>query len=137
MLPTVSVIIASSQTGATCVRELLTTYAGRVNVRAVFRTEERAAPLRAAFGDRGDSDLEVVVGVDATNPASLPAAFSGAAAALIVTPHEMEHGFGAHGDMSCAMINAAADAGVSHVALVCSWTVNWPDRIRTLSSRFL
>ncbi len=70
MLPTVSVIIASSQTGATCVRELLTTYAGRVNVRAVFRTEERAAPLRAAFGDRGD--LEVVVGVDATNPTSPP-----------------------------------------------------------------
>jgi hypothetical protein len=68
----VAVVIASSQTGDKCVRELLTKYAGRVNVRAVFRTEERAAPLRAAFGHR--DDLEVVVGVDATNPASLPAA---------------------------------------------------------------
>jgi NAD(P)H dehydrogenase (quinone) len=33
------------------------------------------------------------------------------------------------------MINAAADAGVRHVAYLDSWTVHWPTRITTLAGR--
>ena len=67
--PVVSVVIASSNTGAAAVEELLTNaaYAGRVVVRAVFRTEERAADTKTKFADKiASGDLQIAVGVDGT-----------------------------------------------------------------------
>jgi hypothetical protein len=45
MAPLVSVITASSTSGAQAVTDLLTKYSGKVRVRGCYRTQEKATPV--------------------------------------------------------------------------------------------
>ena len=101
-LPVCAVITASSNTGSACIEELLTRYAGTVVVRAAFRTEERAAPLRSAQGT--NPLLEIIVGVDAAEPVTLAPLFSGCSIAYIVTPLDHSAGFGKDSDLNANMV---------------------------------
>ena len=132
----ISVFTASSNTGRACVRELLERHSGTTAVRAVFRSEEKAAPLRAdALGNH--PGLEIVSGFDAFDVANLGAAFEGADAAVVVTPHEPARGFGDDAALTEAMMTAAAKAGVRQIVSVGSWTVNAPRGVPALAARFL
>jgi uncharacterized protein YbjT (DUF2867 family) len=138
--PIVSIVIASSNTGAACVEELLTnaTYAGRVVTRAVFRSEEKAASLRTTHAAAiASGDLQIVSGVDAKDPASLPAAFDGVTATYIITPHDPAAGFADDADLTAVMVHAAVAAGVKHVVFGGSWTVNAAEALTILAPRFV
>lgn len=63
---------------------------GKVRVRGVFRSEEKAAALAAEHGE--SENYEAVTGVDAADKASLAKAFAGADGALIVTPFDPSRG---------------------------------------------
>lgn len=81
--PLVSIITGNSNSGSSCIKELFERYSDQVNVRGVFRSEEKAKPFRSEY-----SKLEVVTGVDASKPETLKKAFENAQSALIVTPHD-------------------------------------------------
>eukprot|EP00050_Salpingoeca_kvevrii_P007661 m.297651 g.297651 ORF g.297651 m.297651 type:complete len:302 (-) comp13667_c0_seq1:146-1051(-) len=132
---TTAVMTASSNTGAACVAELLGPRRGACRVRAIFRTEDKAASLRAHEAAAG-ADLEVVVGADADEPQSLAAAFQGAQVAVIVTPHSVAAGMDRDGAKTCAMIDAAVAAGVEHIVLIASWTVHAQAELGILAARF-
>lgn len=132
--PIATIITASSNTGAACIEELLTRYAGSVVVRAVFRSEDKAVALRAKQAE--NPDLQVVVGVDASKPDSLAPAFEGAELAYIVTPLEHGRGFGEDADLNANMVNAAVAAGVRHIVFGGSWTVNALERVPDIAHRF-
>jgi NAD(P)H dehydrogenase (quinone) len=134
-IPTATVITASSQTGAACIEQLLTRYNGTVLVKAAFRSDEKAAELRAHHGE--NVNLEIITGVDAADPATLPAAFAGADIAYIVTPHEVGRSFGQDSDMNANMIQAAVNAGVKHIVFGGSWTVHAPEDVPDIASRFV
>lgn len=110
----VGVMTASSNSGAQCVREL----AGKCSVRAIFRSEEKAAPFRAL-------PIEIVTGVDAWN---LGDVFEGCDSTVIVTPHE---DFAKDAELACNMIRAAR----GHIIFVGSWTVRCPETL--IAKRFL
>lgn len=59
-------------------------------IRAVFRTEAKATPLRSAHGSH--SKLEIVVGVDAADPASVLLALKDCTVAFLVTPFSHVNG---------------------------------------------
>lgn len=132
-IPIVAVVTSSSNTGKACVDHLLRAApAGKVAVRAVFRTDEKAAPFRELH-----PDVEVVTGVDAALPDTLAPAFRGARVAVIVTPHSPDPGHDMASDSGLCnnMVHAAVAAGVSHVVYIGSWTVHYPSTI--LASRFV
>ena len=54
----------------------------------IFRSEEKARPFREKY-----SNLEIVTGIDASQPKSLKPAFEGADSALIVTTFDPTKGF--------------------------------------------
>lgn len=81
--PLVSIVTGNSNSGASCIKELFGRYSDKVNVRGVFRSEEKAKSFRNDY-----SKLEVVTGVDASKPETLKKAFENAQSALIVTPHD-------------------------------------------------
>ncbi|KAJ8598644.1 hypothetical protein CTAYLR_003093 [Chrysophaeum taylorii] len=125
-MATVAVMTASSNSGAQCVESLV---AAGAPTRAIFRSEEKAAACRAKYGDA----VQVVSGVNAvTLDATLVSAFEGATFAVIVTPH---YDFAKDAELTCNMIKAASQAGVSHVVFVGSWTVAQPDC--TIAKRFV
>jgi len=133
--PIATIITASSNTGAAAVEELLTKYNGSVIVRAVYRSEEKAAAVRAAFGE--NPNLQIVVGVDASVPETLPAAFEGATLAYIVTPLDHHAGFGKDADLNANMVEAAVAAGVSHIVFGGSWTIHAPEAVPDIAGRFV
>jgi uncharacterized protein YbjT (DUF2867 family) len=136
-VPTIAVLTASSASGAACVDTLLLRYAGRAKVRAIFRTEAKAAALRASSA--GNDDIDIVVGVDATLPETIVTALQGTDVAFLVTPA------GPTGDMSdmsqdaglvANMMSAAAEAGVKHIVFGGSWTVNVSEEVKIIAARF-
>jgi uncharacterized protein YbjT (DUF2867 family) len=137
----VAVFTASSNSGDACVLHLLTKYAGRVAVRAVFRTDDKAVALRASgMGSTAlaNETLEIVTGYDAyKSEAALRGAFDAADVAVIVTPHDPTRGFADDSDLTIKMINAAASSGVKHIVLVGSWTCNNPVDVSMIATRFI
>lgn len=47
--PLVAIFTANSNSGAPCLKELVEKYNDKVQVRAVFRSEEKAKPYRAQY----------------------------------------------------------------------------------------
>ena len=133
-LPIATIITASSNTGAAAVKELLTTYNGKVIVKAVFRSDDRAAAIKAEFG--GNPNLVVVTGVDAGDASTLGPAFEGASIAYIITPLDHGKGFSGDADMNANMINAAVAAGVKHIVFGGSWTVHATTEVPDIAQRF-
>jgi (4-alkanoyl-5-oxo-2,5-dihydrofuran-3-yl)methyl phosphate reductase len=132
--PTVAVLTASSTSGRACVDALLAQHAGLTTVRAIFRSEARAAPLRALTAGR--SDVEIVTGVDATDRASLRRALDGAHVAFLVTPHAPGADMSGDAALVANMMEVAADVGVRHVLFGASWTVKAVAEIGVIASRF-
>ncbi|EKX50763.1 hypothetical protein GUITHDRAFT_134884 [Guillardia theta CCMP2712] len=144
----VSVVTASSNSGAQCVRDLLQQEAlkGKAKVRAVYRTKEKADAALAELG-KHESDwsllalltsdnLECIHGVDAMKMDTLMTAFEGAEVAVIVTPHDAAVGFANDAEMCHNMVNAAVSCNVKHIVYVGSWTVAVSQYIKIISSRF-
>jgi len=127
-----AVITASSNAGAACVQRLIELAPAGVEVRAVFRTEAKAASLAGTPRD----NVSVVTGPDASAPESLVAAFTGAETAVIVTPHDASRGMADDAALTAAMVNAAIDQGVKHIIYVGSWTVGAQDDLPALATRF-
>ncbi|KAA0167895.1 hypothetical protein FNF31_00225 [Cafeteria roenbergensis] len=130
-----AVVTASSNSGGACVAALLNELKSKTKVRAVFRSEAKAADVKAEAAGRGD--VEVITGVDAADKASLAPAFAGANCAVIVTPHDAAAGMGRDADLTANMINAAVEAGVKHIVYVGSWTVIAPEAVSVIASRFV
>jgi uncharacterized protein YbjT (DUF2867 family) len=82
--PLVAIITGNSNSGSYCIEELFGRLAGKVNVRAAFRSEEKAKPYREKY-----PQLEVVTGVDATKPETLASFFKGTDSALVVTSEDL------------------------------------------------
>jgi uncharacterized protein YbjT (DUF2867 family) len=129
----VSIVTANSNSGSACLSELMSKYGDKVCVRAVFRSDDKAKPTRDKYGSR----VQVVTGVDASQPATLDRAFTGAHSALIVTPFDPARGMSDDSALTVNMINAAAQAGVKYIVLVASWTVKAPERIGQIAMRFV
>lgn len=108
---------------------------GKVKVRGVFRSEEKAASVVAQHGD--NSLFEAVFGVDAVDKDSIKDAMDGVATSIIVTPHDMSRDMSQDAQLSMNMMAAAAEAGVSHTVFVGSWTVHRAQQLPSLSSRFV
>jgi hypothetical protein len=108
----VSVITASSNSGSACVDELVNRYSDTTDVRAVFRSEEKAFSFREKY-----PNIEMVTGVDAYKLETLNKAFEGVSATLIVTPHDpvkgiSEEWFADDALLTANMINSAVVNGV-------------------------
>ena len=43
--PLVAIITGNSNSGSACIKEIYTRYSDKVNVRSVFRSDEKAAPF--------------------------------------------------------------------------------------------
>lgn len=132
----VAVITASSNSGSACVDELIKRYSNAVNVRAVFRSEEKATSFRQKY-----PSLEILTGVDAYKLDTLNKAFEGVNSALIVTPHDpvkgiSEDGFADDALLTANMINAAVNNGVKYIVLVASFTTHNPEKMKIIGSRF-
>lgn len=151
----VSVATATSNSGTACVRELLSSahlLDGGANddsgsdgqqgaswtVRACVRSEERKRVLEKDIAEANTPNqdhLQITSGVDALAPPTLPAAFEGAAVAVIITPIVPE-GFSKDAEATANLINAAATAGVKHIVYIGSWTVHQCERLSQLAQRF-
>ncbi|CAF1117376.1 unnamed protein product [Brachionus calyciflorus] len=129
--PLVSIFTANSNSGKSCLKELVEKYSDRVNIRAVFRTEEKAKWYRETY-----QNVEIVTDCDADRPESLNIAFKGVNYALIVTPHDHTRGFSDDAKLTKNMIDSAVESNVEYIVLVASFTVNHPERMSILSSRF-
>ena len=114
----ITIVTGNSNSGSSCIAELFSRYAGKVNVRGVFRSEEKARPFREKY-----SNLEIVTGIDASQPKSLKPAFEGADSALIVTTFDPTKGFAEDAALTANLINSAVENKVKHNVLVSSWTV--------------
>lgn len=131
---TIAVLTASSTSGKACVSALLSS--STINtVRAIFRSESKAASLRAAHAN--DSRLQIRIGVDARDPQSIQSALSGCTVAYLITPHDPARGFDSDADLVANMINAAVAAGVRHIIFGASWTANAKDTVTIIASRFV
>ena len=126
----VTIVTGNSNSGSSCIDELFKNYSDKVNVRGVFRSEDKAKPFREKY-----TNLEIVTGVDASEPNSLIPAFKGAQSALIVTTHDPSKGFADDALLTANLINSAVENGVSYIVLVGSWTVH-SDKLTILASRF-
>ncbi len=104
-------------------------------MRAAFRSQDKAQPFIAEFGH--NANFQPVVGVDAAKPETLTPLFTGAHAAMIVTPLDYSRGWGNDADLTLNMINAAVECGVRYIIYVGSWTVNVADKYKGISSRFV
>eukprot|EP00971_Amphidinium_carterae_P098099 1940746-Amphidinium_carterae.1 len=119
-MPVITVIPASSNSGAQAVNSLLTgDFASKAKVRAAVRSAEKGA---ITFKDVAENpDFELISGIDASSSETLSTAFVGADYAVIVTPHDDSRGMAdaaADAAMTANMINAAKEAGVKHIVYV-------------------
>lgn len=131
--PLVTVITGNSNCGSACIKELLDTYASKVRVRGVFRSDDKAAQFRKMF-----PELEIVSNVDATQPETLVNAFEGAQAAFIVHPVDRStNDFTRDAPYSLNMINSAVENGVKNIVYVGSMSVVEPVKCSLISSRFI
>ena len=129
-----SIVTANSNSGSACIEELFTRedYLGKLKVRGVFRSAEKAEPFKEKY-----PDLEIVVGVDASKPETLKEAFAGSEKALIITVHDYSRGFAEDAKLTNNMILAAVEAGVKYIVLVTSWTHKDPVNLSGLCARYL
>lgn len=127
------VITGSSSSGKACIAELLKLGVKASSIRAAYRTQEKANAGKKEFG----SDLVGISGVDAFDAASLKNFFTTCDRALIVTPNDPTRGFADDAKLTCDMIKAAAESSVKYIVLVASWTVNQPEKVSQIASRFL
>ena len=129
-----SIVTGNSNTGSACIEELFTRedYLGKLKVRGVFRSAEKAEPFKEKY-----PDLEIVVGVEASKLETLIKAFAGADKALIVVVHDDKRGFAEDAQLTNNMILAAVDAGVKYIVLVTSWTHKDPVNLSGLCARYL
>eukprot|EP00301_Raphidiophrys_heterophryoidea_P008147 c13065_g1_i1.p1 GENE.c13065_g1_i1~~c13065_g1_i1.p1 ORF type:complete len:302 (-),score=70.67 c13065_g1_i1:1369-2274(-) len=132
-----SVVTASSNSGSSCIRELLTKYSDKFqSVTAAFRSETSAQTLKdAPYFDA--NKVKVVVGIDARKPETLPPAFEGAHVALIVTPADPSHTMTDDAEMTANLVNGAVAAGVKHIVYVGSFSAAVADDIKIIASRFV
>lgn len=128
-----SIVTANSNSGSACIEELFARedYSGKVKVRGVFRSEEKAEPFAKKY-----PELEICTGVDASRPETLSKAFAGAEKAFIVTVHDYNRGFSEDARLTKNMILAAVESGVKYIVLVASWTVKDCVRLSGLAARF-
>jgi uncharacterized protein YbjT (DUF2867 family) len=126
----VTIVTGNSKSGLYCIEELFTRYSDKLNVRGVFRSEDKARPFREKY-----SNLEIVTGIDAYETKSLIPAFEGAQSALIVTTFDSNRGFADDAFLTANLINSAVENGVKYIVLVGSWTVH-ADKMAILTSRF-
>ena len=112
-----SIFTATSNTGLACIEELYSRkdYSGKVKVRGVFRSAEKAEQLSKKY-----PDLEVVVGVDADKPETLSKAFVGAEKAFIICPFDLRSSRSVDEDVKMLnnVIHAAVDAEVKYIILL-------------------
>jgi uncharacterized protein YbjT (DUF2867 family) len=134
----IAVITGSSASGIACIKKLLSNKTPGLGGRGCFRSQERADAIRATLGALADTDgaYESHVGVDANNVDTLKSALKGADRALFVTPLDYSAGMQNDARNSINMIQAAKEVGVKRIVHVGSWTVNAPDRLPILCSRF-
>ena len=127
-----SIVTANSNSGSACIEELFSRkdYMGKLKVRGVFRSAEKAEPFAKKY-----PDLEVIVGVDASKPDTLNSAFAGAEKAFIVVIHDDKRGFSEDAQQTNNMILAAVEAGVKYIVLVASFSVNQMERLSGLAAR--
>jgi uncharacterized protein YbjT (DUF2867 family) len=130
-LETVSIVTGNSNSGQSCIAELFAKYPTKFKVRGVFRTQQKAQPFQEKY-----PNLEVVIGVDASQPDSLKKAFVQAKSAVIVTVHDPSRGFQDDALLTENLINAAVKEGVKYIILVASFTVNNCQRMSGIASRF-
>lgn len=161
--PIVAIVTGNSNSGSSCIKELFEKYSDRVQVRGVFRSEEKAKPFRTNYPKlevniywkhsqlsktkqailiisryKYWSNLkQVVVDVDASKPETLKKAFEKAQYALIVTPHDPTQGFSNDANLTETMINHAVQNGVKYIVLVGSWTVKDKEKLGIISGRFV
>lgn len=130
--PLVSIVTGNSNSGKYCIQEIFDRYGDKLNVRGVFRTEEKAKPYREQY-----PKMEIVTGVDASQPETLDKAFKNAQYALVVTPHDPTKGFDNDANLTFNMINRAVENGVQYIVLVASFTVNYIEKMPIIGNRFL
>ena len=117
------VFTGNSRIGLACLKELFRHYSWYMNVRGVFRSEEKAKPLRDEF-----PAMEFVVGVDARQPETLSRAFQGVKSAFIVQPND-ENNSNDSSDLSVQMINAAVKNKVSYIVYSSSFAAGKADKL--------
>lgn len=128
--PTVCVFTGNSRIGSACLKELFRHYSWYMNIRGVFRSEEKAKALREEF-----PALEFVVGVDARKPETLPRAFQGVKSAFIVQPND-ENNLNDSSELAVHMINAAVKNGVSYIVYSSSFAAGKPDKLPLIAGKF-
>jgi uncharacterized protein YbjT (DUF2867 family) len=110
---TVAVFAANSQSGSGCV-EALVPAAHEYHVVAIVRSEAKAAAVREIIKE---APVEIRIGADANDHASMVSAFAGVQRLFLVTPTTPDRG-----ELTRRMIHAAKEAGVEHVVVGSSWT---------------
>ena len=134
--PLVSIMTGNSNSGSACIQEIFERYSDKLRVRGVFRTKEKAQPFVHKY-----PKMEIVSGVDATQPDTLRVAFDGADSALIVTPHDptrdnLNEANDQDARLTANMINAAVSCGVKYIVLVASFTVHYREQMPIIAGRF-
>lgn len=131
-LPICAILTGNSNSGSACIKEIFEKYSDTLKLRGVFRTKKKAQPFEKLY-----PSLEIVTGIDASQPDSLNEAFKDAKSALIVTVHDPKRGFEEDAMLTENLIQAAVENGVKYIVLVGSFTVKDPKRISIISSRFM
>jgi NAD(P)H dehydrogenase (quinone) len=126
-----TIVTGNSNSGSACIDFLFGKHASTLNVRAVFRSEEKSKPFKAKY-----PGLEIVCGVDAAKPETVNKAFVGACSAYIVTVHDPSRGFEFDAILTQTLIDAAVECGVKYIVLVTSFTQKDCERMPIISSRF-
>jgi len=129
--PICSIVTGNSNSGSSCINELIEKYQNSIKVRAVFRTENKAKSITNKH-----PTLEYVIGVDASKKESLSKAFEGAEYAMIITVHDPNRGYEEDANLTLNLINSAVDRGVKYIVLVSSFTVAFADKIPIIAGRF-
>jgi uncharacterized protein YbjT (DUF2867 family) len=107
-----------------------------LTVRGCFRSQEKADAFELPPLLSDKVSFESKTGVDATDIESLKIALKDCDRAVLVTPLDYSAGMQNDADNSINMIRAAKEMGVSRIVHIGSWTVNAPERLPILSSRF-
>ncbi len=125
-----SIVTGNSNSGSACIDYLMKNKISNIEVRAVFRTEEKSKPFREKY-----PGLEIVCGVNAAEPETTTKAFEGANAAFIVTVYDHSKGFEDDAKLTQVLIDSAVDCGVEYIVLVASFTVKDCQKMEIISAR--